>query len=479
MPLALSETRLSDPVTARMHQDFTQLRAGLTVGEALDWLRQNPPSGRVIYFYVVDAEGRLQGVVPTRRLVLSHAQTPLTDIMVADPVAIPGGATVLEACEFFTQHRLLAFPVVDEAKRILGVVDIDLYTESLTGRVSPVGRLVAPLARFFHIEASGGLVLLAFTVVALFVANSPLTAAFESFWHTPVGLKLGGFSLEMSLLHWINDGLMTLFFFVVGLEIKRELTTGELADPRKALLPVVAALGGMVVPSAVYLLYLWGRPGWHGWGVPMATDIAFVVGFLTLFGSRTPNGLKILLLTLAIADDIGAILVIAVAYNTGISFAALGLAGGGFGLVLLMRWSGVRSVPAYVVVGAGIWLAFLKSGVHPTVAGVLLGLLTPARPPLGGRVLFDVVGDLYARLRGHPVGSAKASEAVSPWTAWKPGCTRGWLSSSCRCSPWRMRALPSSGPPWRRRSPWPWSSAWVWGSRSASSCSVGRRFGLD
>jgi Na+:H+ antiporter, NhaA family len=415
--LALSETRPSDPVTGRMHQDFTQLRAGQTVGEALDWLRRNPPSGRVIYFYVVDGEGRLQGVVPTRRLVLSPTPTPLTDIMVIDPVAIPGGATVLEACEFFIQHRLLAFPVVDEAKRLLGVVDIDLYTEALNrpGRASPVSRLVAPLARFFHIEASGGLVLLACTAVALLLANSPLAAKFESFWDTPVGLTLGGFSLEMSLLHWINDGLMTLFFFVVGLEIKRELTTGELADPRKALLPVVAALGGMVVPAALYLLCLWGRPGWKGWGVPMATDIAFVVGFLTLFGERTPNGLKILLLTLAIADDIGAILVIAVVYSTDLSFTALGLAGVGFGLIPLLRWVGVQSVAVYTMVGAGIWLAFLKSGVHPTVAGVLLGLLTPARPAPGRRVLFDVVGDFYARMRGDPRGAAhETTEAVSP-----------------------------------------------------------------
>src|SRR5262249_16916148 len=156
-----------------------------------------------------------------------------------------------------------------------------------------------------------------------------------------------------------------------GLEIKRELISGELADRRKALLPVVAALGGMVVPATIYLLCLWGRPGSHGWGVPMATGIAFVVGVLTLLGPPVPGGLKILLLPLAIADDIGSILVIAVAYSSDIALPVLGLAGAGLGLVLLLQWFGARSMAVYIVLGVGIWLAFLKSGIHPTVAGVL------------------------------------------------------------------------------------------------------------
>jgi NhaA family Na+:H+ antiporter len=412
----LTTPRLAAPVTGRMYQGLTRLRAGQTVGEALDWLRRNPPPGRVIYFYVVDSEGRLLGVVPTRRLLLSPPEAPLTDIMVKKVVTVPAEATVLDACEFFVQHRLLAFPVVDEQHRILGVVDVDLYTEELSrlDRATPVGRLVAPLARFFRVEASGGVVLLAFTAAALVLANSPLSAAFASFWQAPVGVRLGGFALEKPLLLWVNDGLMTLFFFVVGLEIKRELVAGELADPRKALLPVVAALGGMVVPAAVYALCVRGGPGRHGWGVPMATDIAFVVGLLTLFGPRVPNGLKVLLLTLAIADDIGAILVIAVAYSTDISFWALAAAGGGLGLVLVLRWLGARSVAVYAVLGAGVWLAFLKSGVHPTVAGVLLGLLTPARAGLRRRVLLDVVSDLYARLRGQRGAPEGQAEAVSP-----------------------------------------------------------------
>ena len=421
---------LNDPVTRRMHQDFTRLQAGQTVGQALDWLRQHPPPGRVIYFYVLDEEGRLLGVVPTRRLVLSAPETPVTDIMVTKMVALPASATVLEACEFFIQHRLLAFPVVDEQRRLLGMVDIDLYTNEMRNleRATPVGRLVAPLVRFFQIESSGGLVLLAFTLAALLLANMPFAADFEKLWQAPLSIGIGTFMLQKPLLFWVNDGLMTLFFFVVGLEIKREIVAGELADPRKALLPVVAALGGMIVPAALYALCLGGREGRQGWGVPMATDIAFVVGFLTLLGPRVPTGLKVLLLTLAIADDIGAVLVIAVAYSSDLNIAPLAGAVLGFGLIAGLRWLGVRWLLAYTVIGVGIWLLFLRSHVHPTVAGVLLGLLTPAHPVLGRRVLLDVVSVLFAQLRGIQKGTPAATQevespaeqvmtALHPWVA--------------------------------------------------------------
>lgn len=412
-----SLNHLSDLVTQRMHQNFTTLQVGQTVGEALDWLREHPPSERIIYFFVLDEMGCLKGVVPTRRLVLSPPDKPIADIMVGRVVALPASATVLEACEFFIQHRLLAFPVVDEKKRLVGVVDIDLYTEELAqlDRTTPVARMVAPLVRFFQIESSGGVVLLACTAIALLLANSPLAGAFQSFWQIPFGITLGDFALHKPLLLWVNDGLMVLFFFVVGLEIKRELVSGELSDPRKALLPIIAALGGMIVPALLYSLCLWGRRGQHGWGVPMATDIAFVVGFLTLLGPRVPAGLKIFLLTLAIADDLGAVLVIAVAYSADLALVPLVLAGAGLGLVGCLRWMGVRSVSAYVLLGAGIWLAFLKSGVHPTVAGVLLGFLTPARPLVRRRVILDVVGDLFARLRSARDGRIlTTTEALSP-----------------------------------------------------------------
>lgn len=256
-----------------------------------------------------------------------------------------------------------------------------------------------PLVRFLHVEAAGGLMLLACTAVALILANSAWSARFAEVWQTRVGLTVGGFELYKPLLLWINDGLMTIFFFVVGLEIKREFVFGELRNPRKAALPAAAALGGMVVPAAIYLLLQGGKPGEKGWAIPMATDIAFVVGFIALLGSRVPFGLKILLLTLAIVDDIGAVLVIAIAYTADISLPSLAIAAIGFGVIALLRRLGVRPVAIYVALGAGIWLAFLKSGVHPTVAGVLLGLLTPANPWFGRRSLLKVTNGVAQRLR--------------------------------------------------------------------------------
>jgi Na+:H+ antiporter, NhaA family len=270
-----------------------------------------------------------------------------------------------------------------------------------------------PVVRFLHIEAAGGFVLLACTVLALILANSPWSAPFAEIWQTRVGFTVGRLELYKPLLLWINDGLMTIFFFVVGLEIKREIVLGELKDPRKAALPAVAALGGMVAPAAIYLLVQGGGPGGRGWGIPMATDIAFVVGFLALLGPRIPFGLKILLLTLAIVDDIGAILVIAVAYtaNTSLSFLIVGIAS--FCVIYLFRQIGVRPVPVYVCLGAGIWLAFLKSGVHPTVAGVVLGLLTPASPWFAGRSLANVAEGVALRLRqDRDAGENDHEEAV-------------------------------------------------------------------
>jgi NhaA family Na+:H+ antiporter len=263
-----------------------------------------------------------------------------------------------------------------------------------------VERWLRPFVRFLQIESASGVVLLVCTIVALGLANSPWAQTFADLWQTHLRVSIGPWELDESLLHWVNDGLMTIFFFVVGLEIKRELVAGELRDPRKAALPVMAALGGMVAPAAIYLSLRSGQPGVAGWGIPMATDIAFVVGFLALLGKRVPFGLKIMLLSLAIADDLGAVLVIAFFYSTDISFAALGLAALGFGGTYLLNRIGVRRVPVYVVVGAGIWLAFLKSGVHPTVAGVLLGLLTPASAWVGDRALLDVLDDTLLRLRG-------------------------------------------------------------------------------
>jgi NhaA family Na+:H+ antiporter len=268
--------------------------------------------------------------------------------------------------------------------------------------IAPIGRLARPLARFLRIESASGIVLIACTAVALGLANSPAAAAYHAFWHTHVQLEVGGFKIGGGLAHFfVNDVLMTIFFFVVGLEIKRELVAGELRDARKAALPVAAALGGMLVPAAIYMALRadeFGQPAFRGWGVPMATDIAFVVGVMALLGKRVPFGLKIMLLSLAIADDIGSVIVIALFYSAGLNWAALGFVGLGFAAVLVLDRLGVRALPVYVLVGTAVWVAVYKSGVHPTVAGVALGLLTPAREWVGREALRLSLLDVAARI---------------------------------------------------------------------------------
>lgn len=246
----------------------------------------------------------------------------------------------------------------------------------------PIDRLIGSVERFMHVEAAGGIVLLACTAIALGLANSPLSDAYLRVWETEVGFHVGGLRVSHSLHHWINDGLMALFFFVVGLEVKRELVLGELREPQRAALPLVAAIGGMLVPAGVYLALQFGSPAQRGWGIPVATDIAFVVGCMAVLGPRIPHGLRIMLLTLAIADDIGAILVIALGYSTGIHLVPLLLGAGDLMLVVILARLGIRSFGIYTLVGLVVWFAFQESGVHATIAGVLLGLLTPARPHL-------------------------------------------------------------------------------------------------
>jgi NhaA family Na+:H+ antiporter len=256
----------------------------------------------------------------------------------------------------------------------------------------PIRGLTDPIARFLHVEAAGGAALVLATAVALGLASSPLAAAWLAFWNTPVGLEIGDLRMVHSLKHWISDGLMALFFFVVGLELKREIVLGELRDPRQAGLPIAAALGGMVVPAALYLLWLGGGEGARGWGIPMATDIAFVVGCLAILGPRVPHALRVLMLSLAIVDDLGAILVIAVGYTQDLQLSMLVVGLLGLALVVALRFVGVRSVGVYSLLGVGIWLCFHESGVHATVAGVALGLLTPARSWVAPRLFQDIVG---------------------------------------------------------------------------------------
>jgi NhaA family Na+:H+ antiporter len=263
-----------------------------------------------------------------------------------------------------------------------------------------VDRIAGPLGRFLQLEVASGVILLIVTLAALTVANSALANEFLNIWKTPVGFQFGSFEMSHSLKFWINDGLMTIFFFVVGLEVKRELVVGELKDPRAAALPLVAAAGGMVVPAGLYLALEYGQAGERGWGIPMATDIAFVVGCLAILGARVPPGLRILLLSLAITDDIGSILVIALGYSSNLNYAALLVTVLGLAAMVVLGRIGVRSSAVYVLFGVFIWFAVDASGVHPTITGVLVGLLTPARSWVSAEQLQAIVRPFADRLPG-------------------------------------------------------------------------------
>jgi NhaA family Na+:H+ antiporter len=239
-------------------------------------------------------------------------------------------------------------------------------------------RLVQPLQSFIDEEASSGIVLLVAAIVALVWANSPWRASYEDLWTTELTVRLGGWSIAEDLRHWVSDGLMALFFLVVGLEIKRELVTGELRDRRTAAVPIIAALGGMIMPALLFLALNAGGDGAPGWGIPVATDIAFAVGVLVIVARRAPPGLKPFLLTLAIVDDIGAIIAIALFYSGDIAWPALGSAAALCAAIVGLQRIQVRAGFVYVVLGVLVWIALFESGVHPTLAGVALGLLTPA-----------------------------------------------------------------------------------------------------
>ncbi|HEX4388298.1 MAG TPA: Na+/H+ antiporter NhaA [Steroidobacteraceae bacterium] len=243
---------------------------------------------------------------------------------------------------------------------------------------------LSPL-RFISVEAGSGIVLLLAAAVALAWANSPWSAGYAALWHVDLLSALARYLPEHDLHFAVNDGLMTVFFLLVGLEIRRELHDGTLSDPKVATLPIVAALGGVIAPAVIYVLLNRDPATRHGWGIPTATDIAFAVGVLSLLGRGIPPALRMLLLTLAIIDDIVAILVIAFFYSSGIAWAGLAIVAGGVVLVLLMQWAGIGRALFYTVPGAVVWYGLLYSGVHPTLAGVMLGLLTPATARFGGR----------------------------------------------------------------------------------------------
>ena len=241
-------------------------------------------------------------------------------------------------------------------------------------------RVTDALTRFLKIQAFAGIALLFATIAALVLSNSPWATTFLPFWSTTVGLHLGSWSYTHSLHYWINDGLMTLFFFEVALELKRELVLGELQHLRMAALSFAGALGGMLVPLAIFLLMMVGQPGIQGWGTVMATDTAFVIGCLALLGSRIPPPLRLFLLSLAIFDDVGAILVVAVGYGHTLHWLPLILGLSGLCAVAGAAWIGIKSIPIYFLFGGAIWLCFDASGLHPSFTGVALGLMTPTGP---------------------------------------------------------------------------------------------------
>jgi NhaA family Na+:H+ antiporter len=317
--------------------------------------------------------------------------------------------------------------------------------ESLIALVEkPLGVRVNLLTqRFIRQAASGGIILLICTIIALLWRNLPGGESYLRFWEQELSFTVGDLSLSESLLHWINDGLMVIFFFVVGLEIKREVLTGELGSPRRAALPIAGAIGGMVLPAAIYLAFNAGGPAQQGWGIPMATDIAFTLGILTMMGSRVPLPLKVFFTALAIADDLGAILVIAVFYTSDISWMSLGIALIIFAALVGLNRARIYSPLPYVILGVGLWLAFLQSGIHPTIAGVLLALTIPSRSPVNIRALLAQVitllqsFELPVKWRDHPDSRRQAAvstmehitermqspaqrleETLTPWTTY-------------------------------------------------------------
>ena len=241
-------------------------------------------------------------------------------------------------------------------------------------------RIATPFEHFIHAQTTTGLMLVFMTVLALVLANSPFAESYLHFFHVNIDFNVGSWALSHSLHHWINDGLMAVFFFIIGLEIKREITAGELSNLKIAMLPIIAAIGGMVFPAMIYLYFNANGVGANGWGIPMATDIAFAITALVLLGKRVPTTLVTFLVALAIVDDLGAVLVIALFYTETINMLPLGLAGGMFLLMIALNRFGIHSILPYFIVGLFMWFFMLESGVHATIAGVLAALTIPSKP---------------------------------------------------------------------------------------------------
>lgn len=277
---------------------------------------------------------------------------------------------------------------------------------SLPAAPRRIDRLLSPVRGFLEHRLAGAILLLSMTVIALVVANSPWAPWYQEFLHAHIEVSLGRFHFEQSLHHFINDGMMSVFFFLVGLEIKRELLAGELSSFKKAILPAIAAVGGMVLPALGYLVFNPSGPAQHGWGIPMATDIAFALGVLAVLGDRVPLGLKVFLTALAIVDDIGAVLVIALFYTANVDTTPLLLGFGCFGVALLLNYLGVSHSLPYLIVGAVMWLLFLDSGVHATISAILMAFSIPAKTRMDGADFMKSLDTLRAEfLRvGPPTG---------------------------------------------------------------------------
>ena len=257
--------------------------------------------------------------------------------------------------------------------------------------------LSRPIQQFIQLESAGGILLLGAAVLALITANSPLSGLYDQLLHLDVVVQVGALVIDKPLLLWINDGLMAIFFFLIGLEIKREFLEGELSSMDQVVLPAAGALGGMIVPAGIYAWFNWGDPlTLHGWAIPVATDIAFALGLLSSFGRRVPLGLKVFLLTLAIFDDLAAIIIIALFYTEHLSLGALVVGLVFLSVAALLNRLGVGRIPAYALIGIALWVAMLKSGVHATLAGVLLAFCIPMRSPKGRPTLRPLESDLHA-----------------------------------------------------------------------------------
>ena len=243
-------------------------------------------------------------------------------------------------------------------------------------------KISTPFEHFLHAEMTTGIVLMIMTILALLLANSPLADTYAHIFHTKINFNVGSWHLSHTIHHWINDGLMAIFFFIVGLEIKREILVGELSNLKVAILPILAAIGGMVFPALMYFYFNYGTVGANGWGIPMATDIAFAISVLVILGKRVPTTLVTFLVALAIVDDLGAVLVIAIFYTDTINYLPLALAGVSFTVLLLFNRFGIHAILPYFIVGLFLWFFMLESGVHATIAGVIAAMTIPSKPKI-------------------------------------------------------------------------------------------------